>query len=123
MCPCGSDRLYVHCCQPFHLSSVIAPTAEALMRARYSAYAFNLDDYIRNTWHSDSRLNAADMDDKGIKWVELIVKKTWVGKQKNEAFVEFEARYKVNGKAEKMQEVSRFVCENKQWFYIDGEVV
>ena len=34
--------------------------------------------------------------------------------------VEFVARYKVNGRAQRLHEVSRFVREDGRWFYLDG---
>ncbi|MEO0565894.1 MAG: YchJ family metal-binding protein, partial [Chloroflexota bacterium] len=37
-CPCGSGRAYKACCRPYHQGKN-PPTPEALMRARYSAYA------------------------------------------------------------------------------------
>ena len=38
-CPCGSGATYGECCGPIHDGTAKAKTAEALMRARYSAYA------------------------------------------------------------------------------------
>lgn len=35
--------------------------------------------------------------------------------------VEFVARYKVGGHAHRLHEVSHFVLEEVQWFYLDGE--
>ena len=121
-CPCGSDQLYCACCQPFHLGDALASSAQILMQTRYSAYALQLNDYIQNSWHPSTRANSVATDEITVKWVGLLIKKTWTGDTDNEAFVEFEARYKVNGKAEKMAEISRFVFENGQWFYIDGVV-
>ena len=37
-CPCASGRPYVECCQPYHSGSSLEPSAESLMRARFSAY-------------------------------------------------------------------------------------
>jgi len=42
--------------------------------------------------------------------------------QTEHALVEFVARYKVNGRAHRLHEVSRFVHENERWFYVDGDV-
>lgn len=36
-CPCGSGRPYADCCERF-INGEVAPTAEALMRSRFSAY-------------------------------------------------------------------------------------
>ena len=38
------------------------------------------------------------------------------------AEVRFNACYKVNGRAHKMQENSRFVREQEAWLYVDGDV-
>ena len=40
-CPCGSQKQYEQCCGPFLDGRAIAPTAEALMRSRYTAYTKN----------------------------------------------------------------------------------
>jgi SEC-C motif-containing protein len=36
--------------------------------------------------------------------------------------VEFVARCKIYGRAERMHELSRFVREQGRWYYIDGQV-
>ena len=37
-CPCASGRPYADCCEQYHSGSALEPTAESLMRARFSAY-------------------------------------------------------------------------------------
>jgi SEC-C motif domain protein len=37
--------------------------------------------------------------------------------------VEFVARYKVNGRAHRLHEISRFVREAGKWLYVDGDIV
>ena len=125
-CHCDSGLLYSACCEPFH-GGLAAPTAQALMRSRYSAYVLNLKDYLLLTWHLSTRPADLDESEVGLKWLGLTVKKAWVVSE-DEAFVEFVARYKVGGnKAERLYEVSRFVRENIEgewrWFYVDGEFV
>lgn len=58
-CPCQSGKSYAECCQPYHQRKVHAPTAEALMRSRYCAYALAtktpaLLDYLINTTHREN---------------------------------------------------------------------
>ena len=48
-CPCGSGKNYSDCCQPLIKGKTKAPTAEALMRSRYSAYVEHAIDYIIET--------------------------------------------------------------------------
>lgn len=51
-CPCHSGETYGTCCEPRHSGSVPAPTAEALLRGRYSAFSLALADYIMDTTHA-----------------------------------------------------------------------
>ncbi|BBD09151.1 SEC-C motif domain-containing protein [Desulfovibrio ferrophilus] len=47
-CPCGSGKEYTACCEPI-INGTPAPTAEALMRSRYSAYVVGNIDYIQTS--------------------------------------------------------------------------
>ncbi len=122
-CPCGRGA-YQACCEPFHIQTQTAPTAEALMRSRYSAYALGLGDYVLLTWHSSTRppqLNLQQEIAQG-KWLGLSVKGHWPGHGKAE--VEFVARYKPNhGPASRLHERSRFVQEQGRWYYVDGDLL
>ena len=46
VCPCGSGKKFGECCSPILTGSAKAKTAEALMRARYSAYVGHNIDFI-----------------------------------------------------------------------------
>lgn len=52
-CPCCSGKSYSECCKAYH-DGLPAPTALALMRSRYSAYALGKADYIMQTTHPRS---------------------------------------------------------------------
>ncbi|WP_246066284.1 YchJ family protein [Limnobacter alexandrii] len=122
LCPCGRGS-YQACCQPFHLNAALAPTAEALMRSRYSAYAMGLGDYVLSTWHVSTRPKQLDLQHELAqgKWLGLNVKGHWP--QGSKAEVEFVARYKPsNGPASRLHERSRFVLEEGRWFYVDGDL-
>ena len=124
LCPCESGKAYSACCGLYHAgltNHVFAPSAEALMRSRYSAYAFALDDYFLKTWHPTTRpasLNLAE--DIATKWLGLQIQRA-ENSDANNAIVEFVARYKICGKAERLHEVSRFQKIDQQWFYLDGQ--
>jgi SEC-C motif-containing protein len=112
-----------------------APTAEALMRSRYSAYVLGLRDYLLATWHTSTRPSAgrrplagqersdvgADMepDPPGLKWLGLDVRSHHL-EDADHASVEFVARSKLGGRAHRLHETSRFVREEGRWFYVDG---
>ncbi len=118
-CPCDSGSLYDLCCGPI-LSGEWPDTAEQLMRSRYTAFTLNNEAYLLESWHWNTRpqnLNLADQ--KNIRWVSLKILRHET--EETTAIVEFIARYKVNGKAEKIHELSRFSKEGIRWFYVDGD--
>ncbi len=122
-CPCGSGKPYKDCCFMYHMEKVHAPTPEALMRSRYSAYVLKKADYLLYSWHASTRPKTLDIEGEPIKWVSLSVLSTeGGGPDDDEGVVEFAAKYKVGGRAAKMVEKSRFVREKGRWYYVDGEV-
>jgi SEC-C motif-containing protein len=116
-CPCGGDD-YAACCGRFH-EGALPGTAEQLMRARYSAYALGLLHFVHDTWHPRTRVALSDLRaGNAAKWLGLAIKRhVPIGDQ---ATVEFVARCKTGGRAQRLHEVSRFVREGGQWFYVDG---
>lgn len=121
-CPCGNG-FYATCCEPFHKGVAVAPTADLLMRSRYSAYAMGLGEYVQSTWHSSTRPARLDLQQELAqgKWIGLTVKLHTP--QGDKAEVEFVARYKPNaGSASRLHERSRFVFENSRWYYVDGDL-
>ena len=95
-----------------------APTPEALMRSRYSAYALGLIDYLLATWHVSTA--PGELELAPTKWLELEVRDAqMVG---DAGLVEFVARYRVDGRGQCLHEISRFVRQDGRWFYIDGQM-
>lgn len=92
------------------------------MRSRYTAYTLLREDYLLATWHTSTRPASLDLAaDAATKWIGLEVKRH-EQQDTDHAIVEFVARYKVNGRAHRLHEVSRFVREDGRWFYVDGDV-
>lgn len=121
LCPCGSGKAYTQCCGVFH-GGAAAPDAERLMRSRYSAYVRGLGDYLFATWHPDTCPAALGIDaTPRPQWLGLAVK-SHVVQDDDHATVEFVARYKLNGRAFKLHETSRFVRIDGRWCYVDGDV-
>lgn len=117
-CPCGNGR-FDQCCGPFILQHEIPQTAEKLMRSRYSAYVLRDEKYLRSTWYSSSLPSGPLFDEyDGMKWIDLKICSH--EQDGNWATVEFIARYKLNGRAQRLHETSRFVREDSRWFYLDG---
>jgi SEC-C motif-containing protein len=127
-CPCGSGRVYAECCGPYISGMAKAPTAEALMRSRYTAYTEHAVDYIISTC---VRHGKDDIDPKSTReWSE---QSTWLGlaiiatekggPADTEGIVEFDARYERNGLKETHHERATFKKQNGEWLYEDGHVV
>ena len=123
-CPCGSGQAYAACCGAFIDNRVLPATAEQLMRSRYSAYVLAREDYLLRTWHGFTRPAYLGLLEAGpVKWLGLkILRCEAGGLGDREAIVEFVARYQVNGRAERLHEASRFLCEAGQWLYVDGRI-
>ena len=119
-CPCGGES-YQRCCQAYVEGEAIAPTAEALMRSRYSAFALGAEDYLLASWHPQTRPSRVRLDPQQ-KWIGLSIKSTEAG-QENDAtgIVEFVARFKIAGKGHRLHERSRFEKIDGRWFYLDGD--
>ena len=124
-CVCGSGKGYFKCCEPIIDGRETAPTAEALMRSRYTGYTLRREDYLLATWHHSTRPASLDLTKKAsTKWLGLDIKRAnKTAETDDHATVEFIARYKSgSGRAERLHEFSHFVRENGRWFYIDGEM-
>jgi len=120
-CPCQSDMPYADCCGPWHKGldqGHHAPTPEALMRSRYSAYLLGLIDYLLATWHPSTA--PGELELPPVKWLGLEV--LHVQASGDAGVVEFVARCRDAGRAQRIHEISRFVREDGHWYYIDGEI-
>jgi SEC-C motif-containing protein len=120
-CPCGGGR-YDACCGPFH-EGAAAPTAEALMRSRYSAFALGLAPYLRGTWSRATRPRDLDLDE-GVRWRRLqIVDTARGGPDDVEGVVEVRAAHRSSEGAGVLHERSRFAREDGRWVYVDGDLL
>ncbi|HYN78275.1 MAG TPA: YchJ family metal-binding protein [Lamprocystis sp. (in: g-proteobacteria)] len=121
-CPCGSGAAYPGCCGRFIGGAALPQTAEQLMRSRYSAYTRGAAEYLRTTWHPNTR--PADVRvDTGTRWLGLEIIATAAGGPGDSlGVIEFIARYKVRGRAHRLHERSRFTRHQGAWVYVDGEI-
>lgn len=121
-CPCDSGLSYKNCCQPLHAGGA-APSPEALMRSRYSAYALNLPAYIIKTTHPDGTHYQPDH----AKWrreIEQFCKNTRFERLQilaaHEDIVTFRATLYANNRDVSFTETSLFRRHNGQWKYYSG---
>ena len=125
-CPCGSAKNYAICCEPIVSLKIPAPTAEALMRARYSSYAKSRIDFIETTHAPESR---ADFDRKASeKWaaqsrwlgLEILATKDG-GADDASGVVNFVARYETGGERFEHREIATFRKDRGAWTFVEGK--
>ncbi|OCB71137.1 YchJ family protein [Flavobacterium crassostreae] len=120
-CYCGALERFENCCKPYILGDLKAPTAVALMRSRYTAFATHNADYLMATTHFSTRKhhNRADILDWATsnQWIKLLVLSATANT------VHFKAFYlDSEGNSQLHQEHSIFKLEDGNWFYVDGDL-
>lgn len=97
------------------------------MRSRYSAYALAqgrapcppaIVDYLLQTWHPSTAPGELELGPLNWTGLEIVLAQA----SGDAGVVEFVAHHKVNGRAGKLHEMSRFVREGGAWRYVDGVV-
>jgi len=124
-CPCCSGEEYDNCCGPYLSGKQDAPTAEALMRSRYTAHTKADIDYIVATWDPNiaKSLNAAETKAwaERCEWLGLQITDKDKGMESdNSGIVEFIATYKFEGKEQQIHERSQFIKDHDRWLYVKG---
>jgi len=125
-CPCGSGARLDECCGQY-LAGTPAPSAERLMRSRYSAYVLGDIDYLRQTTLPAQQ---AGLDAEAMRAWSL--QSTWLGLQVEKAeppaersahaFVTFSARWRDVSGGHIHRERSAFVRHAGRWYFIDPTV-
>ena len=126
-CPCGSGKALSECCGPIIHGMENAPTAEALMRSRFSAFALGHIEHIQRTYALAIR-EACPVPNSGlderIEWTRLeILDRVSGGTKDDEGTVTFIAHYRLGGIAGSYREHSRFCREGGEWVYMGDNVV
>ena len=123
LCFCGSGMPFEGCCGRYLSGEESAPTAQALMRSRYTAYVRGDMAYLERTWDPATRPPALGSSADSPEWLGLEIVSTHGGAPDDgEGTVEFVARYRDHGVEGRLHEVSRFRSENGAWLYVDGRV-
>lgn len=125
-CPCGTGKDYDRCCQSYHMGA-FPQDSLALMRSRYSAYAYGLSEYIIRTtdpeninYQKDRALWAKEISERceKTKFQKLDILEFTNGAQ--ESYVTFIAHFIQNNRPGSIHEKSRFRKIGPQWLYVEG---
>lgn len=122
ICPCGSGRELSGCCGPI-LGGAPAPTAEALMRSRYTAFVVGNIDHIDRTHVPEIRddFNRAEAERAAdeMEWLGLEVRHA--SEEGDTGTVEFLVRMRRGDQDLAQYEVSSFRRIGGHWFYAGGK--
>jgi len=117
LCPCGSGGTYAECCERYVSGAAAAPTAEALMRSRYSAFVLCDEAHLLRTWHPRTRPPRVEPGPR-TRWTGLEVLGTTGGSAfHTTGTVTFRASYRGGS----LHERSRFERVGGAWAYVDGD--
>jgi SEC-C motif-containing protein len=110
----------------YHNNPGTAPTAEILMRSRYTAFAIGDFNYIAITQKlkEDPKQATADIEASNAhtQWIKLEINETEEGLEKDKkGMVSFSAHFKEGKHIGRLSERSVFKKVKKEWFYISGE--
>jgi len=121
LCPCGSGDRFDGCCRPA-LQGAPAPTAERLMRSRYTAFVVGDAGYLAATWHPGTRPDELDLD-PAQRWTGLQILDVEAGADGDvRGVVEFRAAWRHGADRGVLHERSRFVRQSGRWWYLDGRL-
>ena len=123
-CPCGSGREFETCCGPI-IGGEAAPTAEALMRSRYTAYVKGAVEHIDNSHAPEARddFNKSEAEEmaRSVKWLGLEIRQTTGGgPDDQEGTVEFVASFRQGNERQAHHELATFRKHEGRWAYVDG---
>tara|TARA_R110000824_G_scaffold118960_13_gene271880 strand:- start:14968 stop:15462 length:495 start_codon:yes stop_codon:yes gene_type:complete len=124
-CPCASGKAFAACCEPYLTGAALPPSAEALMRSRYTAFATGNIVYLEESLMPGTRedfdaAGAAEWS-KSSEWTGLEVRYVENGGEADdEGYVEFVACFRQEGADRVHHETGHFGRHDGRWYYIDG---
>ncbi len=125
-CVCGKGESLETCCGPYLSGKSWPTTAEALMRARYAAYATQNIDFILRT-HHPSTIGSVDRENtekwsRSAEWLGLEIVSVEQGGETDEiGTVGFVARYTIRGVTIPHRERAEFEKLDGKWYFVDGK--
>lgn len=121
-CPCCSEREFDQCCAPI-LAGAPAPSAEALVRSRYTAFVMRNLDHVERTHAPEVRddFNRAEAERlaEECHWHSLHIHSA---KETDDvAEVEYVVRLRKDQKIMPRASASRFRRKNGEWLFVSSK--
>jgi SEC-C motif domain protein len=118
-CPCGSGLPFESCCGPVLAGNRLAETAEALMRARFTAHVRHEFAFLHRSHRPTARLPYVPEPGEGkrVQWTRLVIHGHSLGKSPDTAYVDFSAYGTEDGAEVVLHENAEFLRENGAWTY------
>jgi SEC-C motif-containing protein len=122
---------YAECCRPFHRNEREPPTAQALMRSRFSAFAKKELEYLWKTLHPHHADRARPKEEvlqelrtagQRFKYVGLEIRESQEALETEPASVTFHARLFESGQDRSFTETSTFRHDGTGWRYLSGVI-
>ena len=129
-CPCGSGLSLQACCGRFLTGGAVpfgAPTPEALMRSRFTAFALGDEAYLLGTWAEETRpARIWAPGEARLKWFSLSILEAPAPTSahgETRGRVRFLAKARSSAGVVRLSENSFFRREpDGRWVYVSGEV-
>lgn len=127
LCPCGSEKELAECCAPI-IDGTLALTAEALMRARYTAFVTKqIGDFLKDTLVAEKQdqfdLREVEMSAREAEGQGFELRAIEGGDEGDETgTVEYVARFRIHGQVQAHHELASFQRQDGRWLYVDGQV-
>lgn len=117
ICPCDTGHSYAECCALLHQGAQAQEPA-AVMRARFSAFKLQLQDFVLASWHPDTRPAELRLSSH-TRWGRLQIHQAI--QTGHQGQVQFDAYFFEEGRWGIQQETSLFLKESGIWYYHSGE--
>ncbi|WP_404422805.1 YchJ family protein [Nibricoccus sp. IMCC34717] len=120
-CSCGSGQNFEVCCEPVITRKIKAPTAERVMRSRFTAHILDDEQWLHHSYLLTTKKPFKPTPNASpFRWTRLEVHAHEPGATPDQAFVEFSAYYvdtDGSGPEHVLQERSEFRRVDGEWFY------
>ncbi|MFA5265641.1 MAG: YchJ family metal-binding protein [Opitutaceae bacterium] len=117
-CPCGSGKTFGECCAPVLAGKRPAPSAEYMMRARFTAHVVGDQAFLHSSYLETSKKPFIDQPEAHpTKWTRLVIHSEEPSKLPNMAYVDFTAFYEESDTEFAHDEKAEFVKIGEDWIY------